>query len=354
MVPLDPVPLAPEVIVSHGALETALHEQVVPLVVTVKEFVPPDAPKDAAAELKPLTAHAAADCVTVWVCPPAVIVAVRDDAFGCADAEYSIVPLAPVPVAPAVIASHAALDVADHPQEDPFVETVTLPEPPDAATVAVAGASAVTAHAAADCVTACTCPPAVMVALRDEALGLMATEYAIVPLAPVPVAPEVIVSHAALDSAVQPHVEPLVVTVTLPLPPDAATVADAGASAVTAHAAADCVTTCTCPPAVIVAVRDEASGFDDTLYAIVPLVPVPVAPAVIASHAALDVAVQPQDAPLVVIVKELVPPAAAKDAVAALKPVTAHAAADCVTVWTCPPAVMVALRSTAFGFAAME
>ena len=85
MVPLDPVPLEPEVIVSHVALETAFHEQELPFVVTVKEFVPPDDPKDAAAELKPLTAHAAAAWVTAWVCPPAVIVADRETAFGFAE-----------------------------------------------------------------------------------------------------------------------------------------------------------------------------------------------------------------------------------------------------------------------------
>jgi len=59
-----------------------------------------------------------------------------------------------VPVAPEVIESQAALEVAVQPQEDPFVEIVTLPVPPPAATVAVAGESEVTVHAAADCVTA--------------------------------------------------------------------------------------------------------------------------------------------------------------------------------------------------------
>ena len=60
-----------------------------------------------------------------------------------------------------------------------------------------------------------------------------------------PVPPEVITSHDALDVAVQPHVVPFVVMATLPLPPVAAKLAVAGESAVTAHAAADCVTACT-------------------------------------------------------------------------------------------------------------
>jgi len=85
----------------------------------------------------------------------------------------------------------------------------------------------------------------VIVAVREEAFGLAETEYSSVPLAPVPVPPEVIESHAAFEVAVQPHVVPFVVIDTLPVPPVAAKVAVAGASATTAHAAADCVTACT-------------------------------------------------------------------------------------------------------------
>ena len=81
-----------------------------------------------------------------------------------------------------------------------------------------------------------------MVALRVEALGFDAAEYSIVPLDPVPVPPEVIESHVALEVAVQPQVEPLVEIATLPVPPDATTVAVSGESEVTAHAAAAWVT----------------------------------------------------------------------------------------------------------------
>jgi len=85
----------------------------------------------------------------------------------------------------------------------------------------------------------------VIVAVRSEAFGFAAALYAIVPLVPVPVPPEVIESHAALDSAVHSQVEPFVVIDTLPLPPVAANDSPSGESDVTAHAAADCVTTCT-------------------------------------------------------------------------------------------------------------
>jgi len=61
----------------------------------------------------------------------------------------------------------------------------------------------------------------------------------------VPVPPEVITSHDWLDVAVQPHVVPFVAIDTLPVPPVAAKLAVAGVIAVTAHAAADCVTVCT-------------------------------------------------------------------------------------------------------------
>ena len=131
--------------------------------------------------------------------------------------------------------------------------------------MAVAGASDVTAHAAADCVTTCVRPPAVIVAVRSAALGFAATEYSIVPLVPVPVAPELIESHAALDSAVQPQVVPFVVIDRLPVPPVAAYVAVAGVSAVTAQVAASCVTVWTCEPAVMVPTRVAAVGFAATL-----------------------------------------------------------------------------------------
>jgi len=345
------VPVPPEVIESHASLEVAVQPQEDPFVEIVKELVPPEALNAADAELNPVTAHAAAVCVTVWVCPPAVIVAERVDAFGFADAEYAIVPLDPVPVAPEVITSHAALDSAVQPQVEPFVVTATLPLPPAAAIVAVAGESAVTAHAAADCVTAWVCPPAVIVALRSLAFGFAETLYSIVPELPVPEAPEVIESHAALELALQPHDAPFVEIVKEFVPPEALKDAVAELNPVTAHAAADCVTVWVCPPAVIVAERSEAFGFAATEYAIVPLAPVPVAPEVIESHAALDSAVHGQDAPFVVIVTLPVPPVALKDAVAGVSPLTTHAAADCVTVWVWPPAVIVAEREAAFGFA---
>ena len=156
-------------------------------------------------------------------------------------------PLVPVPVPPEVITSHDALDSAVQPHVVPFVVTVTLPLPPDAAKLAVAGVRPVTEHGTPppDCVTEWTCPPAVIVALRPAASLFAETEYAIVPLAPVPVAPEVITSHDALETAVQPHVVPFVARVKEFVPPAAVKVAELDEKLVTEHAAPSCVTTCT-------------------------------------------------------------------------------------------------------------
>jgi len=74
----------------------------------------------------------------------------------------------------------------------------------------------------------------------------------------------VIVSHEALDVAVHPQIPPLVETRIVPVPPAAGIDADSGEIDVTAHAAADCVTTCTCAPAVIVAVRGAVMAFAET------------------------------------------------------------------------------------------
>jgi len=144
-----------------------------------------------------------------------------------------MVPEVPVPLAPEVIKSHAALEVALHVQEEPLVVTVTLPVPPVAAKLAVAGVRPVTSHAAPAWVTVWTWEPAVMVAVRLEVVAFAAMEYAIVPLAPAPVAPDVIVSHAALEVALHVHDDPLVVTVTVPLPDDDPTLAVAGLRPVT-------------------------------------------------------------------------------------------------------------------------
>ena len=81
-----------------------------------------------------------------------------------------------MPVEPDVIVSHAALEVAVQPHELPLVEMVTLPVPPEEAKLAVAGVSPVTAQAAEAWVTVWVWPPAVMVAVREEALELDATE----------------------------------------------------------------------------------------------------------------------------------------------------------------------------------
>jgi len=152
-VPEAPVPVPPEVITSHGWLDVAVQLQVDPFVARVNKFVPPDAVKVAVLDEKPVTEQPAPSCETVWVCAPAVIVAVREEASGFEDTLYATVPLAPVPVPPEVIESHAALETAVQPQVVPFVVIDTLPVPPAAAKLAVAGVHAVTAHAAASCVT---------------------------------------------------------------------------------------------------------------------------------------------------------------------------------------------------------
>ena len=253
------------------------------------------------------------------------MVAVREEALGLDATEYAISPVAPVPVEPDVIVNHAALEVAVQPHELPLVEMVTLPVPPEEAKLALAGVSPVTAHAAAAWVTVWVWPPAVIVAVRLAAFGLEATEYAISPVSPVPVQPEVIVNHAALLVAVQPHELPFVEMVTLPLPPLALNDAVAGLRLVTVHAEPSWVTVWVWPPAVIVAVRLAALALDATLYAISPVSPVPVEPEVIVSHAALEVAVQPHELPLVEMVTLPLPPEAPYDALAGLRPVTVHA-----------------------------
>jgi len=87
MVPEAPVPVAPEVIESHAALEDALQEQLAPLVEIVTDPLPPAAVTEAEVGERPDTTHAAAAWVKVKVCPPAVIVAEREVVAELAAAE---------------------------------------------------------------------------------------------------------------------------------------------------------------------------------------------------------------------------------------------------------------------------
>ena len=90
--------------------------------------------------------HGAPAWVTVKVCPPAVIVAVREAVLAFAATENATVPL-PLPLAPDVTVTHAAELVAVHAQPDDEL-TLNEPVPPLAATDWLVGDS-VYVHGAA-------------------------------------------------------------------------------------------------------------------------------------------------------------------------------------------------------------
>ena len=135
-----------------------------------------------------------------------------------------------MPLAPAVIVSHAALDDAVHPHPAVAVTATLLLELPDATLTVVGDAPNVQATPA--WVTVKVWPPTVIVAVRLSVVGFAATEKATVP-EPVPVAPLVIVSQLWLLVAVLAQPVP-VVTLKLPVLAPAATDALVGDS-VTAH-----------------------------------------------------------------------------------------------------------------------
>jgi hypothetical protein len=112
----------------------------------------------------------------------------------------------PVPLAPLVTVSHAALLDAVHAQPPP---ALTFTDP----VLAVAGTLSVVAERAYPqepvCVTVMVVPAMVSVPVRLEVAVFAAIENAIVPL-PVPDTPLVIVSHAAFEVAVQAQPLPAV------------------------------------------------------------------------------------------------------------------------------------------------
>jgi len=130
MVPEAPVPVAPEVIESHAALEDALQEQLLPLVEIMTEPLPPPAATEAEVGEKPVTPHAVPAWMTANVTgvvtfgPVTVTVAERLLVLAFAVAENVNEPLPPLPEAPARV-NQAWLLEADHEHADPPVVTVT-------------------------------------------------------------------------------------------------------------------------------------------------------------------------------------------------------------------------------------
>jgi hypothetical protein len=150
-------------------------------------------------------------------------------------------------------------------------------------------------------------PATVNVPVREPVPVLVATLKVTGPF-PLPLAPALMVIHAALLEAVQ--VQPVdAVTVTVPeLAPDA-TLADIG-EIVGAHVVA-CVTVKVLPAIVSVPVRLVVPVLAATLKVTVPP-PVPAAPAVTVIHTALLTAVHVQPAAALTVVLT-VPPAAVND-----------------------------------------
>jgi hypothetical protein len=131
----------------------------------------------------------------------------------------------PLPVAPAVIVSQAALLDADHPQP-PAVRTSKAPAPPPAGLEAEA----------ADSENVQPCPwltvkvrPAIVSVPERDGPVVDATVKLTVPF-PVPLAPDAIVIHASLLAADQAHPDPAV-TPTEPAAPEAGTFCVSGAIA---------------------------------------------------------------------------------------------------------------------------
>jgi hypothetical protein len=235
-----------------------------------------------------VTSHTVAveACVTVNGWPAIVRVVERsvDPEFG--DALNDTVPV-PVPEAPPVTVSHAALLEAVHAQPAPEA-TVTLPDPPVVPS-ACEVADSVGAHGTAACVTVTVCPAIVSVATRLSGPELAVALNETVP-GPAPDAPAVTVSHAALLLAV--HAQPAAaLTVTLAedaVGANAAVVVDS--ANVHGSVAPACVTVTVWPAIVSVAGRGVEPGLAVAVTVTVPF-PVPLAPVAIVSQGALLVAV---------------------------------------------------------------
>ena len=158
-VPL-PVPLLPEVIVSHvGALLVAFQVQPGPAL-TPKLLVPAVFGTLTLVDDREYVQPSA--CVTVKICPAMVTVPVR--AVPELAAMLSVTVPLPVPLLPLVMVIHGALLVAVQPQAAPVV-TLTLAGPPPAGALKLVGLS-VYVHGAAAWLTVKVSPAMVTVPVR--------------------------------------------------------------------------------------------------------------------------------------------------------------------------------------------
>ncbi len=298
-----PVPLAGATVAQPILLDAA-QPHVDALAVTGTLNVPPVAttlPVDDDSVI--VQAGGAAACDTVYVCPPAVTVAVRAAPVFAATVTTTVA--VPVPLAGATVAQTALLD-AVQPHVDALAVTGTFNVPPVAATLP-ADADSVNVHGggAAACDTVYVCPPTITAAVR--AVPVFAATVTTTVAVPVPLAGATVAQTALLD-AVHPHVDALAVTGTFNVPPVAATL-PAGDDRVIVQAggAAACDTVYVCPPTITAAVR-AVPVFAATVTTTVP-VPVPLAGATVAQTALLD-AVQPHVDALAVTGTLNVPPVA--------------------------------------------
>jgi hypothetical protein len=252
----DPVPVDVES-VTHEAEDEIVQAHVEPVITVMVPLAPPGAVATSSGLTE--NEHDGLGSVTMKLLPAIDSVALRSALVVFPAAVKLTVP-GPVRFVPFEIVTHAApLDALHvHPA---VVVTVIVPVPPAAPSAWLPGEIA-NEHGAAAWSSVKVCPPTVIVPVRAIVAVLAATAYDTEPL-PAPDAPAVIVIHASLLAAVQPH--PIAaVTVTVPAAPAATALAEAGAIAGVQGTPA-CVTVNVFQPTVSSPVRSVVVVFAATL-----------------------------------------------------------------------------------------
>ena len=194
-----PEPEAPPVTLSHAALLAAVHEHPAAVVTAVVEAPPAEVSVREVGETPKV--QLIPFCVTVTVCPATVSVPVRWAVDVFAVALKVTVPL-PLPLAPPLMVSQAALLVAAHVQPLAAV-TAVVDEPAAEVNVDEVGDTP-KVQLIPLCVTVTAWPATVSVPSRCEDDVFAVAVKVTVPF-PFPLAPPLIVSQPALLVAVHPH-----------------------------------------------------------------------------------------------------------------------------------------------------
>ena len=310
---------------SHGVVDDAVHEASGSELESAIAVAPPAAGTSTIPGVA-VNVGVAPACLRVTICPPTVIVALRENAEAECGPAVTVMVALPAPLVRSSV-NHAASALAVHGASAGETVTSSDAAPPEAGTVTVAGDVVIDGVAPA-CVTVNVWPAAVIAAVRgttDDVCAATETPSVALPLPDTGVT----LSHGCVLAADQGASASELVSASVRVASDGPMSHVAGAS-VNVDVAPDCVTATAWPAMVAVAVRGSADVTCGTAVSVVLPLPNPDGGLTVSQAASVD-ADHDAAAGVLVTVTSCVPPVAAGAHVVGLIPRVAIASAASAT-----------------------